>query len=196
MSWQVIDLIIITVIGLSVLTGLLRGFVKELIALCVWALAIWMAATYSKEVSTWLQNYIQDVTARTVIAFIAILLVTIIVGGIFNALLSFILRRSGLSGTDRLLGMGFGFVRGVFIVTLILLVLNMASIPYQPYAKDSRLVSRFTPLVNWLAGFMPVFIKHVKVFDKDDSTKDKNKQELKPVEPISTAPNTSIIDNR
>lgn len=179
MSWQLIDLIIITIIGLSVLTGLMRGFVKELIALCVWILAIWLAFTYSKEVSSWLQAYIQDLTARTVVAFVGILLVTIIVGGICNAVFSFILRRSGLSGTDRLLGMGFGFIRGIFIVTLLLLVFNMASIPYQSYAKDSRLISRFNPLVDWLSGFMPSFIKKVKVLDKDDNGKEKHKNELK-----------------
>ena len=181
MSWQLIDLIIIAIIGLSVLTGLFRGFVKELIALCVWVVAIWLAFTYSQEVSSWLQPYIQDLTARTVVAFVAILLVTIIIGSIFNAMLSFVLRRSGLSGTDRLLGMGFGFVRGVFIVTLLLLVFDIAAIPYQPYTKDSRLVGKFVPLVNWLSGFMPDFIKHMKVLEKTHSPTDKIKKESSPM---------------
>ena len=42
MQLQWVDLAIIAVIGLSVLTGLFRGFVKELVALCVWILAIWL----------------------------------------------------------------------------------------------------------------------------------------------------------
>ncbi len=171
MSWHIIDFVIIAVVGLSVVTGLFRGFVKELIALCVWILAIWLAFKYSPEVNTWLRPYIQDMTARTVVAFVAILLATIVVGGLFNAVLSFILRRSGLSGTDRLLGMGFGFVRGVFIVALLMLVAKMASIP-TTYTDQSRLYNKFDPLVNWLSGFMPEFIKHAKVFDKDDSKKD------------------------
>lgn len=173
MSWHIIDFVIIAVIGLSVMTGLLRGFVKELIALCVWILAIWLAFKYSAEVNTWLKPYIQDMAARSVVAFVGILLATIVVGSLFNAVLSFILRRSGLSGTDRLLGMGFGFVRGVFIVALLMLVVKMASIPYQAYTEQSRLYNKFDPLVNWLSGFMPEFIKHAKVFDKDDNGTDK-----------------------
>lgn len=173
MSWHIIDFVIIAIVGLSVITGLFRGFVKELIALCVWILAIWLAFKYSGEVNNWLKPYIQDMAARSVVAFVGILLATIVVGGLFNAVLSFILRRSGLSGTDRLLGMGFGFVRGVFIVALLMLVVKMASIPYQSYAEQSRLYNKFDPLVNWLSGFMPEFIKHAKVFDKDESGTDK-----------------------
>lgn len=181
MSWHIIDFVIIAVVGLSVITGLLRGFVKELIALCVWILAIWLAFKYSTEVNTWLKPYIQDMTARSVVAFVGILLATIVVGGLFNAVLSFILRRSGLSGTDRLLGMGFGFVRGVFIVALLMLVVQMASIPYQSYAEQSRLYNKFDPLVNWLSGFMPEFIKHAKVFDKDDDVTDKKSSKNSPL---------------
>ena len=172
MSWNWIDCVIIAVIALSMITGLFRGFIKELIALGVWVLAIWLAFTYTSVVDPWLQPYIQDKTARMVVSFVAILLATIILGGLFNALLSFILRRSGLSGTDRLLGMGFGFVRGVFIVALMMLVVKMTSLPQQDYTSQSRLYAKFDPLVTWLYGFMPNFIKQVKVFDKNDSVMD------------------------
>lgn len=173
MSWQIIDFVIIAIIGLSVITGLLRGFVKELIALCVWILAIWLAFTYSTEVSSWLQPYIKDKTARTAVAFIGVLLTTIVAGGLCNAVLSFILHRSGLSGTDRLLGMGFGFVRGVFIVALLMLVVKIAAIPHQVYTDQSRLYAKFDPLVDWLSGFMPGFIKQAQAYDKDDKIEKK-----------------------
>jgi len=160
-----LDWIIITVVGLSVLTGLFRGFVKELIALGVWILAIWLAFKYSTLLDPWLQLYIHDKTARTAAAFISILVATLIVGGLFNALLSFILKRSGLSGTDRLLGMGFGFMRGVFIVGLLILGVKITSLPHEDYSRDSRLYAKFDPLVNWLSSFMPEFINKVKALD-------------------------------
>ncbi|ASQ45763.1 Colicin V production protein [Legionella clemsonensis] len=165
MQWYWIDLLIVAVIGLSVLTGLIRGFIKELIALAVWVLAIWLAFSYSQTLDPWLQQYIQDKTARTVTAFILILIATLIAGGIVNAILSFILKRSGLSGTDRILGMGFGFVRGIFIIALIMLVVRMTSLPYQQYASNSTFYAKFEPVVNWLYDLMPEFIKQIKVFD-------------------------------
>ncbi|MDI9818854.1 MULTISPECIES: CvpA family protein [unclassified Legionella] len=162
-----VDLLIIAVVALSIITGLIRGFVKELIALAIWVLAIWLAYSYSQELDPFLQKYIQDKTARTVTAFIAILVGTLISGGIINAVLGFILKRSGLSGTDRILGMGFGFIRGVFIIALVMVVVKMTSIPYQDYANNSKLYARFDPIVDWLYNMTPEFIKQVKVFDSD-----------------------------
>ena len=160
-----IDIAIIGVVALSVLTGLFRGFIKEVIALSIWILAIWLAFNYSQLLEPWLQQYIQDKTARTVASFILIMLAVLIVGGIANALLGFILKRSGLSGTDRLLGMGFGFVRGIFIVALILVVIKMTSLPYQEYSRESKLYAKFDPLVNWLDASMPEFVTKVKTLD-------------------------------
>jgi membrane protein required for colicin V production len=169
MQWDWVDLAIIGVIALSVITGLIRGFAKELIALCVWILAIWLAFNYSQSLSPWLQNYIQDKTVRNVIAFILILLGTLIVGGIVNALFGFILKRTGLSGTDRILGMGFGFIRGVFIVALVMVVIKMTSLSYTSYISHSTLYAKFRPVVDWLSRLMPNVMNRIKVLDTPDS---------------------------
>jgi len=158
MTLQWVDYAIIGIILLSVITGLFRGFIKELLSLVVWCLAIWMAFHYSSSLDPWLMHYIQDKTARTAVAFIGIIIVTIIIGGIFNTLLSFILKKSGLSGTDRILGMGFGLLRGVFLVALVILILKMTGFSNQDYLDKSRLYAKFTPIVDWLSGYTPQII--------------------------------------
>lgn len=168
MQLQWVDLGIITIVGLSVLTGLFRGFVKELVALCVWILAIWLGYHYSESLDPWLQSYVQEKSARTAVAFVIILFATLLAGGVVNAILSFILKRAGLSGTDRTLGMAFGFLRGVFIVALLMVAVKMTSLPYETYAQSSQLYARFDPLVAWLYGHMPEFIKQVKAVDKTE----------------------------
>lgn len=170
MSLYWVDCAILTVIGLSIITGLFRGLVKELIALCVWALAIWLAFHYSQVLEPWFEPYCKDKTVLKAVCMIAILIGTLIVGGIFNAILGFVMRKSGLSGTDRVLGMGFGFVRGVCIVALILVVVKLTSLPYESYRKDSVLYAKFDPLVDWISAFIPDFIKQVKVYDTTDHT--------------------------
>lgn len=169
MQLQWVDLAIITVIGLSVLTGLFRGFVKELVALCVWVLAIWLGFNYSQNLDPWLKSYIQEQSARTAVAFVIIMFATLFSGGVVNAILSFILKRAGLSGTDRTLGMGFGFIRGVFIVALLMVAVKMTSLPYQTYSQGSQLYARFEPLVSWLTSRMPDFISQVKAVDKTET---------------------------
>jgi membrane protein required for colicin V production len=169
MQLQWVDIAIVVVIGLSVLTGLFRGFVKELVALCVWILAIWLAFNYSQSLDPWLSSYIKEASARTAIGFIIILFATLLVGGLINALLSFILKRTGLSGTDKTLGMLFGFIRGVFIIALIMLAVRMTSLPYQQYSKDSMLYARFDPVVDLLYAHLPEFIKQMKAVDKTEN---------------------------
>ncbi len=169
MQLQWVDLGIIAIIGMSVLTGLFRGFVKELVALCVWALAIWLGFNYSQNLDPWLQSYIQEQSARTAVAFIIIMFGTLFVGGVINAILSFILKRAGLSGTDRTLGMGFGFLRGVFIVALIMVAVKMTSLPYQEYSKESKLYAQFDPVVSLLYSHLPEFIKQVKAVDQTEN---------------------------
>ena len=168
MQLQWVDLAIIAVIGLSVLTGLFRGFVKELIALCVWVLAFWLAFKYSQSLDPWLSSYIHDQSARTAVGFIIILIATLLVGGLVNALLSSLLKRTGLSGTDKTLGMIFGFIRGVFIVALIMVAIKMTSLPYQQYAQQSILYARFDPIVDLTYAHLPDFIKRMKTVDNSD----------------------------
>ncbi|WP_084273709.1 CvpA family protein [Legionella fairfieldensis] len=174
-----VDIVIIVVIALSVLTGLVRGFVKELIALCVWILAIWAAFKYSQNLDPWLQRFIVDKTARTATAFILMMLAILIVGGIANALLSFILKRSGLSSMDRIFGMGFGFIRGIFLVALVMVVIKMTSLPHKEYSHESKLYAKFDPVVNWLYDLLPDFVHKAKIFDnKLSPTSPPDKAEL------------------
>lgn len=169
MQLQWVDIAIVAIIALSVLTGLFRGFVKELVALCVWILAIWLGFNYSQSLDPWLSSYIEEQSVRTAIGFIIILFATLFVGGVVNAILSFILKRAGLSGTDRTLGMGFGFLRGVFIVALIMVAVKLTSLPYQEYSQKSKLYARFDPVVALLYSHLPEFIKQVKAVDKTEN---------------------------
>ena len=169
-----IDFTIIIIIALSVLTGLFRGFVKELVALSVWALAIWLAYHYSPTAAKWLEAYIQDNSMRTVVAFLAILFTTLIIGGVLNAILGYILKRTGLSGTDRSLGVIFGFVRGVCLVAILMVGVKMTSLPYTTYAKESVLYAKFDPLVGKFQAYMPAFIQQVKAVDVDNNLCDKD----------------------
>jgi membrane protein required for colicin V production len=166
MSMNWIDISIITVVSISILTGLFRGFVKEAIALCTWIIAIWLAFQYTEVLDVYLKSYLQDETIRNIASFMLILIATLLLGSIVNAILSFILRKAGLGGTDRLLGMGFGLIRGVLIVSLIMLGIKMSSLPYQKYRTESKLYASLDPIVNTLYQHMPEFIKKIAEFEK------------------------------
>lgn len=174
-----LDIVIISVIGLSILTGLFRGFIKELMAICIWGAAFFLAAFYTTKVALLLQPFISDATVRKILAFVIILLGTLILGGLCNALLSFMLNKTGLNGTDRILGMGFGFIRGVLIVALLILVAQMTSLPYQAYAQSSNLYHKFDPIVTWMKQWVPSFLTQIKKVDPVLSEPNKVSDNLK-----------------
>lgn len=162
MTLHWIDYVIIGVIVLSALTGFIRGFIKEIIALGVWVAAVWIAFMYAKPVSAWLGTYIQDRSAQVILAYIVIIVGTVIVGGLLNSMLSFILHHSGLSGTDRLLGIAFGAVRGVFVIALVMVVIRLSAFPEAEYRKKAYLYSYFTPMVNWMYQYAPDLLKRAE----------------------------------
>lgn len=170
-----IDYTIIAILALSALTGLVRGFIKEIVALSVWVAAGWLAFAYAKPVSAWLGAYIHDKTAQVVLAYIVIIVGTLLIGGILNTMLSFMMHHSGLNGTDRLLGLGFGAVRGVFVVALILVVVRISALPEEEYRKQSQLYAYFTPVVNWLYRYTPDLIKRVEELDHHKGSPKKQK---------------------
>lgn len=167
MSVHWLDIVILGVMLLSMLTGIIRGFVKELIALVIWVLAISLAYHFSPVLDPYLRGWMSDQRFRFIAGFIAIMLSVLIVGGIANALLSMLMKKSGLSGTDRILGMGFGFARGVFIVSLGLVVFHMTSLSKEEQLKDSKMLVAFSPAVDWMSSKVPAIIDKLKQFDVD-----------------------------
>jgi membrane protein required for colicin V production len=165
MQFQVVDLVIIGIIGLSSITGLFRGVVKEVIALGIWIVAIWMGYNHAQSLTPWLQTYIQNPTACTAIAFLIIVVGVLFAGAVLNFILGLMLRRTGLSSMDKLLGMCFGFARGVFMVSLILAILSQTSLPYQQYTQSSAIVAQLQPVVNWITGYIPLVLNHLKSVD-------------------------------
>ena len=168
-KFGIIDGVIIGIIALSILTGLIRGFVKELISLSVWVSAIWLGAVYADTVGVYLKSYITDELACHAAGFIIIMLSVIIIGSLLNAIFGFILKTTGLSGTDRVLGMMFGGVRGVFFVSVIILAIRVTDLlPLDKYIDKSLLYNKFNPVVDWLRSVSPDFVKNINKPNKED----------------------------
>jgi len=120
MLW--IDYVIIGIIALSAIISVVRGFVKEVLSLAAWVLAFWVALTFSPQLSVLLSDYIATPSVSLFAAFAALFIVTLILSALVNHLIAAIVEKTGLSGTDRMLGVIFGLLRGAAIVTLLVLL--------------------------------------------------------------------------
>jgi len=154
MLW--IDYVIIGIIALSAIISVVRGFVKEVLSLAAWVLAFWVALTFSPQLSVLLSDYIATPSVSLFAAFAALFIVTLILSALVNHLIAAIVEKTGLSGTDRMLGVLFGLLRGAAIVTLLVLLAAATPMPNDAWWQDSVLIEHFEKLAIWARQFLPV----------------------------------------
>ncbi|MFV8835601.1 CvpA family protein [Aquisalimonas sp. APHAB1-3] len=156
MNW--LDYAILAVIVLSALISLIRGFVREVISLVVWVAAFWISIRYADRLAVYLADYIASPTLQLGVAFVALFVVTLIIGAIINYVAGQFVGRTGLTGTDRYIGVIFGLLRGVVVVGVLVLAAGLTALPREPWWQESVVVHHFQPWVcdigvrEWLDG--------------------------------------------
>ncbi len=153
MSW--LDLVILVIIVLSALISLVRGFVKESISLLTWIVAGVLAFRYFSPLAGMLEAYVSAPTIRNVVAFAILFVSTLVVGAIVNFIFTQLVTKTGLSGTDRALGVVFGAARGVLIVAMVVLLASLTPMPEAEWWRDSASVGFFQQLAEWIRGVIP-----------------------------------------
>lgn len=153
MAW--LDIVIIGVILLSALISLARGFVREAFSLAIWVLAFWVSWSFFRDLEVPLREWIGSPTARLGIAFAILMLVTLAIGGLINYLIIQLVERTGMSGTDRLIGMVFGAARGILLVAVLVLLAGLTPLPGESWWFESTLVGYFEELAFWLRDLLP-----------------------------------------
>ncbi|MCW8108303.1 CvpA family protein [Alteromonas ponticola] len=152
MNW--VDLSILGIIAVSTLISLMRGFVKEAVSLVVWFAALFIASQFYADLAVYFTR-IDDQILRNGAAIAVLFITTLILGGLVNVALGQLVQVSGLTGTDRALGLVFGALRGVLIVSALLFFLDT----FTPAAQaqwwgHSLLIPEFTVIIEWFFEFM------------------------------------------
>lgn len=147
MNWA--DWVVVAVIVVSALLSLRRGFVKEALSLVTWVAAFIVARVFTDNLSVLLADYIDTPSARVIAAFAILFVLTLIVGALINRLISLIVEATGLSSTDRLLGMVFGVARGGLLIVVIVALLGMTPVVQDRWWQESELIPHFALMEGW-----------------------------------------------
>lgn len=164
-SW--LDIILITVIGLSIITGVARGLVKTIISIVTWLAAAYLAYTYAAEFTQYLESYVSNAEVRVWITRIGIFVLVMIIGAIIGNIISQLVAVGGMKGFDRILGLILGAVLGVLIASILILVAGFTTFPETEMFKTSVLVPQLMEFVNYLREFLPSDIQQHIHFPAD-----------------------------
>lgn len=155
MTFTAADWVIVAIIALSSLLSVLRGFIKEAISLIAWVAAFAITGNFYRDLAARFTFFDDEIT-RVVLSILALFVGTLIVIGTIGNLLRMLISKAGLSGTDRLLGIGFGFIRGVLVVSALLALLKilfkihiLSFLEDEVFWQNSVLIPELMRIVNW-----------------------------------------------
>ena len=132
------DYVVITIVLASVLLGVWRGVVGEIIALAAWVLAFFAAKWWGAEVAQlFFTGLIADPALRIVAAWVAVFVAVLILMALVRLAVRGLLKALGLSLSDRLLGIIFGLARGLIIVFVLVAVAGMTSVPKEKWWREA-----------------------------------------------------------
>ncbi|UAW99733.1 CvpA family protein [Halopseudomonas nanhaiensis] len=154
MTFAWVDWLIIGIIAVSALISLTRGFVKEALSLVTWVVAGLVAWTFGGALAELLVGYIETPSVRVITACAILFVLTLILGGLVNYLIGQLVAVTGLTGTDRFLGMVFGAARGVLLVVIAVGLLSLAPVEGDLWWRESELIPHFLLVADWSKGFI------------------------------------------
>ena len=148
------DYALLTILAVSMGVGLWRGFIVEVLSLTAWIAAFWLTIAFGSTVSAWFGG-IESPSARLFLGHAAVFLVVLLAGGGVTWAIGKAIAGTGLSPTDRVLGLGFGLVRGVVLACVAVLLLGFTPVPRDGWWRESRLLPQAQRGAEWMAGFLP-----------------------------------------
>ena len=152
MTW--FDYGVLTVLGLSLLLGALRGLVREMVSLAGWIAAFVLATAFSGIVAVQMPQSLGPLLAG-LLSFLLIFAGVLLVSGMVGLVLSLLVRAVGLGFLDRLLGAAFGVVRGVAIALLAVLLAGLTPLPREPFWRQAALSGPFETVALALGPYLP-----------------------------------------
>ncbi|MDQ7004752.1 MAG: CvpA family protein [Ghiorsea sp.] len=144
------DYILISIVGLSMVLSLWRGFVREIVSLIGLVLAFFLASRFSGDVSGLLDPWISQDNIANIVAFVLIFVLVMFSVGMLGFVVRKLVDLAALTATDRTLGIFFGAARG-------LLLIGTAFLMYTAYAKPDQVwmqKSALTPYAIQLSEFI------------------------------------------
>ena len=143
----IFDYVVLLIISLSVIVSLMRGLLREVLAILSWILSFYVAKTYASQILPMMPTNIPTESLRYLAAFLVLFFATLIITSLLSIPLAEIFNKAGLSWLNRLLGAFFGFARGLLIVGIVVFLAGLTSIPQHAIWRNAMFSAPLEALV-------------------------------------------------
>ena len=155
---NVLDYTMLAVMGISALLGLLRGFVRETVSLLAWIAAFWLAMSFSVGLAKHLSGFMDNPSLRVAVSFAVLFVLVLMTGVIINYLLASMLKKAGVGTSDRILGVMFGLARGVLVLALVMVLVELTPLVESSSWRESTIVGLLQPMLAHVQKLLPTGI--------------------------------------
>lgn len=142
------DLAIAVIVLASMLVGVIRGLVVEVLSIATWLAAGVLSAWFGPTLADAMETQLETASLRVFLAYALVFVGTLLAGALILWLSRKLVEGTGLSGTDRMLGLLFGAVRGVGLCVLLVLVAGLTPMPRDAWWRESRALPWFVTLAE------------------------------------------------
>lgn len=136
---NLVDVLFALMLVLSLLLGVWRGLLRELLSLVSWLAAAWITWRFHGLLMGPLTGVIASAGARQAAALLLTFIAAVVVLALLSHLLVGVLKRSPLRGTDRVLGGVFGALRGLVLVAATVLLVEATPLQKSLWWQGSSL---------------------------------------------------------
>ena len=149
------DYVVLTIIGISIILSVLRGFFREALSILGWIAAFVVAKNYANQLLPMIPMDIPSESLRILAALLVASLLAIALASVF--------KKMGLGWLNRSLGAIFGLVRGFLIVCIIVFLAGLTDLPNEARWRNAMFSAPLEALVISMLPLVPISIaKHVK----------------------------------
>ena len=151
----VFDYLVIAIVAFSLLFGLWRGVIGEIIALLAWGLGIFAAIEFGELAGNQLFAGVSDPAVRVLAGCVLLFVGVLVAMALIRLAISRMVKALGLTVSDRLLGMMFGIARGLLVVLILVGLGGMTVAPKQAWWREATLAPPLETAVMVARQWLP-----------------------------------------
>lgn len=151
----VFDYAALVIVVLSILLSVIRGLVREVLALLAWVVAFVTANLFSGDLAALMPAEIPTVELRMLAGFAGVFLVVLLMMSLLAVIVSYLVRNAGLGLEDRVFGALFGVARGLLVVVALVLLAGLTSLPREKAWREAAFAAPLQAVAMQVKQWLP-----------------------------------------